>query len=162
MNLNQKKILFKNSESHVNIRQQAPRSPINVVLAQTTIASTIIPTTPPIPQQRPQIVFSSEVYHRPVLSLPPVILMGGGEPIGRKCFSSDGRIAYNSYESMHSSMPSSPIVEMPPSPAPSTLMYVEFPDDEVDVDVRIVDVHNIVEVRIDSILLFFCFIIFFC
>lgn len=41
----------------------------------------------------------------------------------------------------------SPIVEMPPSPATNTLMYVEFPDDEVD-DNRIADVHNIVEVRI--------------
>lgn len=111
----------------------------------------IIPTTPPIPQQRPQIVFSSEVYHRPVLSLPPVVLMGGDNS---QCYvSSHNR---NSCGPLHISMPS-PIVEMPPSPAPNTLMYVEFPDDEVD-DVKIIDVHNIVEVRTDFIISFlFCF-----
>ncbi|XP_055324957.1 serine/threonine-protein kinase N isoform X2 [Sitodiplosis mosellana] len=101
---------------------------------------TIIPTTPPIPQQRPQILFSSEVYHRPVLSLPPVVLMGGDNS---QCYiTSRNR---NSCGPLHISMPS-PIVEMPPSPAPNTLMsYVEFPDDEVD-DVKIIDVHNIVEI----------------
>ncbi len=33
------------------------------------------------------------------------------------------------------SMPVSPIVEMPPSPAPSEMMFVEYPDDDC-VEVR--------------------------
>lgn len=109
------------------------------------ISSAQEPTTPPIPQQRPQIIFTSDVYHRPLLSMPPVILMGG---------EGTGAILYggSSSYSLQSSMPSSPIVEMPPSPAPSTLMCVEFPDDEVD-EIRIIGVNNIVEVRIDSIFL---------
>lgn len=48
------------------------------------------------------------------------------------------------------SMPNSPIVEMPPSPAPSTLMYIEFPGEEVD-ESKIIGVQNIVEVRVESI-----------
>lgn len=52
------------------------------------------------------------------------------------------------YNPFGSSMASSPIVEMPPSPAPSTLMYIEFPDDEVD-KTRFIDAHNIVEVSTD-------------
>lgn len=97
------------------------------------------PSTPPILQQRPQIVFSADVYHRPVMSMPPVILMGGPVCDG-------GNSNY-----MHSSMPSSPIVEMPPSPAPSSMMYVDFPADEID---EVNMVQNIVEVRIESIFLF--------
>lgn len=53
----------------------------------------------------------------------------------------------DSYKPLHSTMSSSPIVEMPPSPAPSTLMHVEFPDDEVDKS-QICDAHYIVEVSI--------------
>lgn len=58
-------------------------------------------------------------------------------------------------------MPSSPIVEMPPSPAPSSMMYIEFPGDEIH---ELSIVQNIVEVRVESIFLFFCFSIylFFC
>lgn len=96
------------------------------------------PTTPPIPQQRPQIVFISDVYHRPLLSMPPVILMGVP-------FTGHG----DGMNSGITSMPNSPIVEMPPSPAPSNLMYIEFPDDEVDV-IKVTG-QNIVEVRVDSI-----------
>lgn len=74
------------------------------------------------------------MYHRPVLSLPPVILMGG-----------------DLSSPLHSVMTSSPIVEMPPSPAPSTLMYVEFPEDDFD-KIKI-DTHNIVEVSTVSFFL---------
>lgn len=69
---------------------------------------------------------SPEVYHRPVLSMPPVILMGGGSgnaPGFASLFGSQ-------------SVPQSPIIEMPPSPAPSHMMVVEFPDDDDDNDVR--------------------------
>lgn len=65
---------------------------------------------PTQPQQRSNRL-SPDVYHRPVLSMPPVILMGGG----------GGGLGY-----------SSPIVEMPPSPAPSHMMFIEFPDDDID------------------------------
>lgn len=101
------------------------------------------PSTPPIPQQRPQITFSGDVYHRPVMSMPPVILMGA--PV---C---DGGTNINY-------IPSSPIVEMPPSPAPTSMMYVEFPGDEID-DVNMIQ--NIVEVRIESNFFFFFFLFYF-
>ncbi|KAG4077410.1 hypothetical protein HA402_002837 [Bradysia odoriphaga] len=68
------------------------------------------PTTEPMHQQRPHIRISPDTYHRPLLSMPPVILMG---PSGN-----------------NGSMPVSPIVEMPPSPAPSEMMFVEFPEDD--------------------------------
>lgn len=92
------------------------------------------PTTPPIPQQRPQIIFSADIYHRPLTSMPPVILMGEGKDNGNY-FNASNR----------NSMPSSPIVEMPPSPAPSVMMYVEYPEEVTD-DVNIVEIQS-VEVR---------------
>ncbi|XP_055688838.1 serine/threonine-protein kinase N isoform X4 [Lutzomyia longipalpis] len=56
---------------------------------------------------------SRELF-RPVLAMPPVVLMGGG-----------GGGAH------FGMMPTpSPIVEMPPSPAPSQLQIVDFPDDD--------------------------------
>lgn len=75
-------------------------------------------------QQRPHIRISPDTYHRPLLSMPPVILMG---PSG------------------NGSMPVSPIIEMPPSPAPSEMMFVEFPEDDY------------VEVRTEKISFFFKF-----
>lgn len=61
---------------------------------------------------------------RPVLSLPPVVLM-------------DNSVIVSNTGSGHSSprlnihsIPPSPIVEMPPSPAPSQLPVVEFPSEE--------------------------------
>lgn len=68
-----------------------------------------------MPAARSQLM-TSDIYHRPVLSMPPVILMGGGG-------------------SGVDSMPQSPIVEMPPSPAPSQMPIVTFPDDDI-VEVR--------------------------
>lgn len=65
-------------------------------------------------QQRPHIRISPDTYHRPLLSMPPVILMGPGG---------------------NGSIPVSPIIEMPPSPAPSEMMFVEFPEDDC-VEVR--------------------------
>lgn len=59
---------------------------------------------------------------------------------------------YSGYaDGINSVSPSSPIIEMPPSPAPSNLMYVEFPDEDVD-DIKVIGVQNIVEVRFDTIL----------
>lgn len=71
---------------------------------------------------------------RPVLSMPPVILMDGGSSHS----SSSSRL------NIHS-VPPSPIVEMPPSPAPSQHPLVEFPcdDDEYEYD----DDGYVVEVR---------------
>ncbi|XP_049309327.1 serine/threonine-protein kinase N isoform X4 [Bactrocera dorsalis] len=51
----------------------------------------------------------ANMYHRPVLAMPPVILMGG---------------------ELGSGDMTSPIIEMPPSPAPSALPIVEYPDDD--------------------------------
>ncbi|XP_028902231.2 serine/threonine-protein kinase N isoform X5 [Zeugodacus cucurbitae] len=51
----------------------------------------------------------ANMYHRPVLAMPPVILMGG-------------ELGANDVNS--------PIIEMPPSPAPSALPIVEYPDDD--------------------------------
>lgn len=130
---------FLHDLDHPQLQQQAYQQP--------RPAPAPTPSTPPILQQRPQIVFSGDVYHRPVMSMPPVILMGGPVCDG-------GNSNY-----MHSSMPSSPIVEMPPSPAPSSMMYVDFPADEID-EVNIVQ--NIVEVRVESIFSFFCFSCFYC
>ena len=55
---------------------------------------------------------------RPVLSMPPVILMDSGSP------QSSPRL------NIHS-VPPSPIVDFPPSPAPSQQPVVEFPDEEI-------------------------------
>lgn len=49
--------------------------------------------------------------HRPLLSLPPIVLMGGN-PYG------------------FNMVTPSPIIEMPPSPAPNQMLIVEFPDDD--------------------------------
>lgn len=58
---------------------------------------------------------------RPVLSMPPVILM-------------DNSVIVSNFGGGHSprmhSIPTSPIVEMPPSPAPSQMNMVEFPSEE--------------------------------
>lgn len=71
---------------------------------------------------------------RPVLSMPPVILMDGGG-------SANSSPRLNIY-----SVPASPIVEMPPSPAPSQQPVVEFPaeDDvyEYDEDGYVVEVRK--------------------
>jgi hypothetical protein len=69
---------------------------------------------------------------RPVLSMPPVILMDGGS-----CPTSP-RLNINS-------IPTSPIVDFPPSPAPSQQPVVEFPEDDVyeyDEDGFVVEVRN--------------------
>ncbi|XP_075168112.1 serine/threonine-protein kinase N isoform X9 [Haematobia irritans] len=68
-------------------------------------------------QQQPQPVpgnggNGSGLFHRPVLTLPPVVVMGGGGGSG-----SGGQSPHDF---------NSPIIEMPPSPAP----IVEYPDDE--------------------------------
>ncbi|XP_055707637.1 serine/threonine-protein kinase N isoform X4 [Phlebotomus papatasi] len=60
--------------------------------------------------QESSSALSRELF-RPVLAMPPVVLMGGthfGVPV----------------------VTPSPIVEMPPSPAPSQLQIVDFPDDD--------------------------------
>ncbi|XP_075168103.1 serine/threonine-protein kinase N isoform X2 [Haematobia irritans] len=89
-----------NNPTHFNIQQQQPQ---------------------PLPhnhqQQQPQPVpgnggNGSGLFHRPVLTLPPVVVMGGGGGSG-----SGGQSPHDF---------NSPIIEMPPSPAP----IVEYPDDE--------------------------------
>lgn len=84
---------------------------------------------PPI---QPQISLDVDLL-RPVLSMPPVILMDGGS-----CPNSP-RLNINS-------IPASPIVDFPPSPAPSQQPVVEFP---VEDDVYEYDEDGfVVEVRI--------------
>lgn len=60
------------------------------------------------------------MLYRPVLSMPPVILMGGGPIVAP----SNG---FNNFVQ-------SPIIEMPPSPAPNQI--VEFPEDDEYIEVR--------------------------
>jgi hypothetical protein len=82
----------------------------------------------PQPMQ-PQTSLGSDLL-RPVLSMPPVILMDGGSP----------RLNINS-------IAASPIIDFPPSPAPSQQPVVEFPveDDvyEYDEDGFVVEVRNL-------------------
>uniref|UniRef100_A0A1I8M1D6 protein kinase C n=1 Tax=Musca domestica TaxID=7370 RepID=A0A1I8M1D6_MUSDO len=94
-------------------QQQQPPKPQQQML-QHYIASTKHQASQPQQQQQSQQQNSQEppspgsgLYHRPVLTMPPVVIMGGdggggGHDLG------------------------SPIIEMPPSPAP----IVEYPDDE--------------------------------
>lgn len=64
----------------------------------------------------PQPQMSLEVdLLRPMVSMPPVILMDGGS-----FFDHGSRLSINS-------VPASPIIEMPPSPAPLQRQVVEFP-----------------------------------
>lgn len=59
---------------------------------------------------------------RPVLSMPPVVLMDNSVIVTNTGGTSP---RFNIH-----SIPPSPIVEMPPSPAPSQLPVVEFPSEE--------------------------------
>jgi hypothetical protein len=70
----------------------------------------------PSPLQ-PQISLDVDLL-RPVLSMPPVILRDGGS-----CLNAPRLNVY--------SIPASPIVDFPPSPAPSQQPVVEFPEDDV-------------------------------
>lgn len=80
---------------------------------------------------------------RPVLSMPPVILMDGGSSAN-----SSPRL------NIHS-VPPSPIVEMPPSPAPSHQPVVEYPceDDvyEYDEDGYVVEVRKLISILLCSV-----------
>lgn len=97
-----------------HIDRTLPSTPLSNRIPTTTTPA----TAEPMPQQRPHIRISPDTYHRALFSMPPVILMGPGGNNG--------------------SMPVSPIVEMPPSPAPSDKMFIEYPED------------GFVEVRIDK------------
>lgn len=66
---------------------------------------------------------------RPVLSMPPVILMDNSVIVSNNNNNMGG---HSPRINMHS-IPPSPIVEMPPSPAPSQMHMVEFPSSEQDV-----------------------------
>lgn len=61
------------------------------------------------PSNRNSMFGVSREMHRPLLSMPPIVLMGAPGTGG-----------------MNAVTPS-PIVEMPPSPAPNQMMIVEFP-----------------------------------
>ena len=98
---------------------------------------------------------------RPVLSMPPVILMDGGS-LSNSSSSSSSRLNIHSMPPSPSieggsrlninSVPPSPIVEMPPSPAPLHHMVLEFPSGE---DAYEYDEDGfVVEVRIVFLLIF--------
>lgn len=82
------------------------------------------------PPQQHQKSFAPDLL-RPVLTMPPVVLMGGGTPVTP-----------------------SPIVEEPPSPAPSQLPMIEYPEEEyyaetvdddyldINIEVRLVSTPN--------------------
>jgi hypothetical protein len=82
--------------------------------------------------QQPQTSLEVDLL-RPVLLMPPVILMDGGS-------------AQNSPQLNINSVPPSPIIDFPPSPAPSQHPVVEFPaeDDvyEYDEDGFVVEVRK--------------------
>ncbi|XP_052861212.1 serine/threonine-protein kinase N [Anopheles cruzii] len=75
---------------------------------------------------------------RPVLSLPPPILYGGSGPSGNNngYYHGGGSGYRNNRDSYYSTVSStgSPIVEEPPSPAPSQMPYVQFPEDDETYD----------------------------
>lgn len=73
------------------------------------------------PTPRTQISLEGDLL-RPVLSLPPVVLMDNSVVV-----SNTGSLSPRL--NIHS-IPPSPIVEMPPSPAPSQMPVVEFPSEE--------------------------------
>lgn len=108
-----------------------PPPPTSTAHLPTPSASPSHRSTSSLPQERPYVSQSPEVYHRPVLSMPPVILMGGGG--GGNGIVGGGGPGFASLFGSQS-VPPSPIVEMPPSPAPSHMMVIEFPDDEDDDD----------------------------
>lgn len=91
--------------------------------------------------QQPQLdlLAANGPYHRPILTMPPVILMGGG----------------NGH-----SVPPSPIIEMPPSPAPNSMPIVEYPTDDEHEFRNSGHGHDryFVEVRVWN----FCYILFCC
>lgn len=75
----------------------------------------------PPQHERPQVSLDVDLL-RPVLSMPPVVLIDGG-PIHQRI--------NNSHSVRIDSVPESPIVDFPPSPAPSQHTMVEFPAEEV-------------------------------
>lgn len=94
-----------------------PPKPFRLPPLDTGLAAAAAAAGTGIPQQRPHVQVSPTVYHRPVMLMPPVVLMGGDGGGGAH------------------SLPASPIVEMPPSPAPGhDMMFVEFPDDDENDD----------------------------
>ncbi|XP_059612908.1 serine/threonine-protein kinase N isoform X5 [Phlebotomus argentipes] len=128
-----------NNNATISMPPPRPQQPPPILTSFQRIKSTpSTPTTPPttlkmdkeqLPhvehQQRPETSQQQHVAEettssssalarelfRPVLAMPPVVLMGGG--------------------GTHFGVPTpSPIVEMPPSPAPSQLQIVDFPDDD--------------------------------
>ncbi|XP_065369470.1 serine/threonine-protein kinase N isoform X3 [Calliphora vicina] len=82
------------SQNNPNLHIQQPQT-------QTSQQQSSSPTV--VTESSPYVM--NDYYHRPVLAMPPVVLMGGGDQ-GHDL--------------------SSPIIEMPPSPAP----IVEYPEDE--------------------------------
>lgn len=64
--------------------------------------------------------------------------MGGGGGLGGSLYSID-------------CVTPSPIVEMPPSPAPNQMLFIEYPDDECCIEVRISSIKKFL------LLLFFYF-----
>ncbi|KAG5679043.1 hypothetical protein PVAND_008643 [Polypedilum vanderplanki] len=80
--------------------------------------------SPQMPQQQQQQISLDVDLLRPVLSMPPVVLMGmNAEHSVNSSGNSSPRL------NIHS-IPPSPIVEMPPSPAPYQLPLVEFPTED--------------------------------
>lgn len=80
---------------------------------------------------------------RPVLTMPPVVLMGGPTA---------------------APVTSSPIVEEPPSPAPNQMPMVEYPEDEYygeNVDDDYLEINVEVRYKILKLSVFICIVFFF-
>ncbi|XP_073846980.1 serine/threonine-protein kinase N isoform X18 [Musca autumnalis] len=117
----QQQQLQQQMRSQVSTQQPLPQQPQQQKpqqqMLQHYIASTKHQASQTQQQQQPPLQNNSlepqspgsGLYHRPVLTMPPVVIMGG-----------DGGPSSSSHDL------SSPIIEMPPSPAP----IVEYPDDE--------------------------------
>ncbi|XP_037827835.1 serine/threonine-protein kinase N isoform X3 [Lucilia sericata] len=91
------------SNCHFVMRSTSQNKPhLNINIQQSQTQTQQQQSSPAVTAASPYVL--NDYYHRPVLAMPPVVLMGGDQ----------------------SHDMSSPIIEMPPSPAP----IVEYPEDE--------------------------------
>ncbi|XP_046809617.1 serine/threonine-protein kinase N isoform X2 [Lucilia cuprina] len=102
-NINSNNERSNDSNCHFVMRSTSQNKPhLNINIQQSQTQTQQQQSSPAVTAANPYVL--NDYYHRPVLAMPPVVLMGGDQ----------------------SHDMSSPIIEMPPSPAP----IVEYPEDE--------------------------------